>query len=108
MNLTKNFTLAELVYSDTAKARGIDNSLPPYLMRNAQALAERLQLIRDTLEVSITISSGYRCRHNNKLQRYCMNFINCIFFNKQHCFYAFQKDVDLPKEYKNSFDKRYD
>ena len=37
-----------------------------------------------------------------------MNFINFIFFNKQHCFDAFQKDVDLPKEYKNSFDKRYD
>ena len=66
MNLTKNFTLAELVYSTTAKARGIDNSLPPYLMRNAQALAERLQLIRDTLGVPITISSGYRCPELNK------------------------------------------
>ena len=66
MSLTKNFTLAELVYSTTAKARGIDNSLPPYLMRNAQALAERLQLIRDTLGVPITISSGYRCPELNK------------------------------------------
>ena len=66
MSLTKNFTLAELTYSDTANARGIDNSLPPYLMRNAQALAERLQLIRDTLGVSITISSGYRCPELNK------------------------------------------
>lgn len=66
MSLTKNFTLAELVNSDTAKARGIDNSLPSYLMRNAQALAERLQLIRDTLGVSVTISSGYRCPELNK------------------------------------------
>src|SRR5574344_61754 len=66
MNLTKNFTLAELVHSDTAKVRGIDNSLPPFLMRNAQALAERLQLIRDTLGVSVTISSGYRCPELNK------------------------------------------
>ena len=66
MNLTKNFTLAELIYSDTAKARGIDNSLPPYLMRNAQALAERLQLIRNTLDAPITISSGYRCPELNK------------------------------------------
>lgn len=66
MILTKNFTLAELVYSNTAKARGIDNSLPPYLMRNAQALAERLQFIRDTLGVPITISSGYRCPELNK------------------------------------------
>lgn len=66
MNLTTNFTLTELTHSDTAKGRGIDNSLPPYLMRNAQALAERLQLIRDTLGVSITISSGYRCPELNK------------------------------------------
>ena len=66
MQLSKNFTLAELVHSDTAKARGIDNSLPPYLMRNAKALAERLQLIRDALGVSITISSGYRCPELNK------------------------------------------
>lgn len=66
MILTKNFTLAELTYSSTAKARGIDNTLPPYLMRNAQALAERLQLIRDTLGAPITISSGYRCPELNK------------------------------------------
>lgn len=66
MILTKNFTLAELTYSSTAKARGIDNTLPPYLMRNAQALTERLQLIRDTLGAPITISSGYRCPELNK------------------------------------------
>lgn len=66
MQLSKNFTLAELVYSDTAKTRGIDNTLPPYLMRNIKALAERLQLIRDALGVPITISSGYRCPELNK------------------------------------------
>ena len=66
MNLTKNFTLAELVNSTTAKARGIDNSLPSCLKRNAQALAERLQLIRDALDVSIVISSGYRCPELNR------------------------------------------
>lgn len=66
MQLTKNFTLSELTYSDKASARGIDNSLPPYLMRNAQALAERLQLIRGALGVPVTISSGYRCPELNK------------------------------------------
>lgn len=66
MQLSKNFSLAELVHSDTAKSRGIDNSLPPYLMRNIKALAERLQLIRDALGVHIAISSGYRCQELNK------------------------------------------
>ena len=66
MKLTNNFTVAELTHSDTAKARGIDNSLPPYLMRNVKSLAERLQLIRDALGVPITISSGYRCQELNR------------------------------------------
>lgn len=66
MNLTKNFTLAELTQSSTAKARGIDNTLPPYLMRNINALAERLQLIRDALGTPMAISSGYRCPELNK------------------------------------------
>ena len=66
MQLTNNFTLSELVYSDTARTRGIDNTLPPYLMRNIKALAERLQLIRGALGVPITISSGYRCPELNK------------------------------------------
>lgn len=66
MKLTDNFTLSELVHSETAKARGMDNSLPPYLMRNISALAERLQLVRDALGTPITVSSGYRCPELNK------------------------------------------
>lgn len=66
MQLTKNFTLSELTESKKARELGIDNSLPPYLMRNAQALAERLQIIRDVLKTPITISSGYRCYELNK------------------------------------------
>lgn len=66
MRMSKNFSLVELVHSDTAKARGIDNSLPPYLMRNAKALVERVQMIRDALGVPIAISSGYRCPELNK------------------------------------------
>lgn len=65
MKLTNNFTLSELTYSDTANARGIDNTLPPHLMRNIKALAERLQMIRDALGVPITISSGYRSHELN-------------------------------------------
>lgn len=66
MQLTKNFTLSELTHSDTAKTRGIDNTLPEYLMGNISALAERLQMIRGALGVPITISSGYRCPELNK------------------------------------------
>lgn len=56
-----------------------------------------------------TLSSrSYRCKDKSKFWYYCMNFINILCFDKNHCSEAFKKDIDLPKEYKNSFDKRYD
>jgi zinc D-Ala-D-Ala carboxypeptidase len=67
MQLTKNFTLSELTESAKAREMGIDNSLPTYLMRNAQALAERLQIIRDVLRVPVYVPSGYRCPELNKV-----------------------------------------
>lgn len=52
MSLTKNFTLAELTYSETAKARGIDNTLPPYLKRNIKALNEVFILVQSLYNFS--------------------------------------------------------
>lgn len=66
MQLTKNFSLREITESAKARELGIDNSIPQLLMRNAQALAERLQIIRDVLRVPVYISSGYRCAALNK------------------------------------------
>lgn len=66
MQLTKNFSLREITESVKARELGIDNSIPPLLMRNARALAERLQIIRDVLRVPVYISSGYRCAALNK------------------------------------------
>lgn len=63
----KNFTLAEFVASDKAKALGIDNSLPDALEPAAWSTLAMLQRIRDELsclagrDVSVVISSGYRC-----------------------------------------------
>lgn len=55
-----------------------------------------------------TLSSrAYRCK-NKKRWRVVMNIINALFFDKNHCHNAFYKDIDLPKEYKNSWDKKYD
>ena len=67
MNLSPHFTLAEFVASGTAKAQGIDNSLPPDLLPAARTTAEMMERIRTTLgahagyTVPILISSGYRC-----------------------------------------------
>ena len=66
MQLTKNFSLREITESAKARELGIDNTMPPLLMRNAKALAERLQIIRDVLREPVYVSSGYRCAALNK------------------------------------------
>lgn len=60
MKLTSHFTLAELTASNTAKARGIDNTPPPELFPRLLATAEMLERIRTVLGVPVIITSGYR------------------------------------------------
>lgn len=66
MQLTKNFTLAELVASSKARQLGIDNTPPPDLVPRLVLTAQMLQAVRDKLGVAITVTSGYRCRQLNQ------------------------------------------
>lgn len=66
MQLTKNFTLAELVASSKAQQLGIDNTPPPELVPRLVLTAQMLQAVRDKLGVAITVTSGYRCRQLNQ------------------------------------------
>lgn len=66
MNLSKNFTLEELIYSDTANQYNIDNTPSQEIIDNLTRLAnEVLQPIRDKYNKPIIISSGYRCEELN-------------------------------------------
>jgi hypothetical protein len=67
MRLTKNFTLEELTFSETAARKNIDNTIPEEYMSNVQKLAEGLQDVRNLLDKPILISSGYRCMELNTL-----------------------------------------
>lgn len=59
--ITKNFSLAELTHSDTAKARGISNVPSEAHKANLVASAKNLwQPARDILGVPMIVSSGYR------------------------------------------------
>ena len=61
MNLTKNFTLEELTYSDYARRFGIPNDPTPEAVDNLRHLCEHLlQPVRDTMGMPLRISSGYR------------------------------------------------
>ncbi len=68
MQLTKNFTLAEFLHSDTAIRKDIKEQFNPPIgvLNNIGALADRLQIARDILGKPMRFTSGYRCLKLNK------------------------------------------
>ena len=66
MQLSKNFSLAELVASQVATRKGIDNTPAPAIVANLTRLAALLEQVRALVGGPITISSGYRSPALNK------------------------------------------
>jgi hypothetical protein len=67
VKLTEHFSLREFERSDTAKRKGIDNTVPKALLPNIQALCENvLEPLRQHFGMPIYISSGYRCPALNR------------------------------------------
>lgn len=66
MQLTPHFSLEELIRSAKAAQLGIDNTPPAEVQQRLQGTAEMLERIRSTLNVPITVTSGYRCRQLNQ------------------------------------------
>jgi len=61
MQLSKNFSLAEMTKSQTATRMGMDNNPSEDEVENLRLLCERvLQPVRDHFNHVVTISSGYR------------------------------------------------
>ena len=68
MNLSKNFTLSELIYSNSADSFNIENTPGRIELENLKKLChEVLQPIRDKFGKSIFINSGYRNPKVNRL-----------------------------------------
>lgn len=66
MQISKNFKLEEFYASDTAKAKGIDNSPTIDAVINIVRLCDNcMQKIRDHFAHPVVISSGYRCSKLN-------------------------------------------
>lgn len=61
MKLTNNFTLQELIKSETALRRGIDNTPTVAVVERLKLLAEQvLQPVRDHFGRGVKVNSGYR------------------------------------------------
>ena len=66
MNLSPHFSLAELVASQVATRKGIDNTPAPAIVANLTRLAAILEQVRALVGAPIAISSGYRSPALNK------------------------------------------
>ncbi|MFC3172098.1 D-Ala-D-Ala carboxypeptidase family metallohydrolase [Acinetobacter vivianii] len=67
MQVTKNFTIAELLHSNTAVRKGLDNT--PSVDHRANLITachELFQPVRDALNKPMLISSGYRSPSVNR------------------------------------------
>jgi zinc D-Ala-D-Ala carboxypeptidase len=60
MNLSPNFTLEELTYSETAQRKGLDNTPTQEIKANLVRLARFLEEVRRVLGRPIMINSAYR------------------------------------------------
>ena len=78
MKLSANFTLDELIKSQVAERKGINNNPSPEQIENIKALTTNiLQPIRSHFEKPMIISSGFRCAE------LCIEIGSSI--NSQHC-----------------------
>lgn len=66
MQLSENFSLAELVASQVATRKGIVNAPAPAIVANLTHLAALLEQVRALVGAPIAISSGYRSPALNK------------------------------------------
>ena len=66
MNLSPHFSLAEMVASQVATRKGIDNTPAPAIVANLTRLAALLEQVRALVGAPIAISSGYRSPALNK------------------------------------------
>lgn len=66
MQLTNNFSLAEMTKSETALRHGLPNDPTPEVIQNLKLLCEKvLQPIREHYGTSIRVNSGYRAPEVN-------------------------------------------
>lgn len=65
--MSKYFTIEELIHSDTAIARGIDNTPNEEQKANLQALIDNvLDPLREAYGKPIYVNSGFRCKELNE------------------------------------------
>ena len=58
--ITEDFTLNDFIYSETAKAKGINNMPDEQSLKNIVGIANVIQMIQDELGMKLHVNSCYR------------------------------------------------
>ena len=66
MQLTRNFSLEQLIHSETAERERIDNTSGPDIIENLRLLAKGLEQVQALTEFPLEISSAYRSPELNR------------------------------------------
>ena len=66
MQLTPNFSLQQLIHSETAERERIDNTPAAEVVKNLRLLARGLEQVQTLTGFPLQISSGYRCLKLNR------------------------------------------
>jgi len=66
MWLTPNFSLEQLIYSESAERERIDNTPALEIVKNLRLLAQGLEQVQMLTGFPLEISSGYRCPELNR------------------------------------------
>ena len=101
MKLSKNLSLSEMLKSDTAKRKGIENLPTEEHIENMKVLAEKIfQPIREHFGVPFGISSGYRSEALNKAIGGAHKYIDGKYVaTSQHCK---GEAIDLDRDYSSA------
>lgn len=101
-NNMKYFTIKELCHSDTAIAKGIDNTPSEEVKKNLKALIENvLDPLREAYGKPIYVNSGYRCAALNKAVGGVGNsehLTGCAADLDTHSYYENKKLFELAQE----------
>lgn len=88
MQLSKHFTLEEMILSQTAVRHNLDNNPDPAVINNLKALCENvLEPLREAAGTSIHVNSGYRSPLVNRA-------VGGV-ASSQHC-YGQAADITIP------------
>lgn len=106
---TKNFKLLEFTYSSDAQILGIDNAPPLEIMENLKYTMEKMQELRDKLNLPIIVTSGYRCPKLNKFVNGAKNsdHLTGLGVDFYVSGYSFDEQKCLSEILKKSKDVRY-